>query len=277
MIVGSTQVQASTAAVGNGTGYVMPVSLGYQGYASSIAAALDGNGPGSGAPYNQELIGVIYSAGALVTSSEVIVVPQGQAQAWVTFPFDGPPLLSPGTYDVGVLGGPVAQIAEIAAGAANHNGLTYTDTFADGPAATLPSTSAAPDFSIFLNMTAPYAPPTAVTDMYLGRLPYVAAQNALAAQGVVLGTTQAAGLGWHGTLTDVETGSFCLVQTDGTLADLVGERLRISVGGRSVCAYCIRTADIIEDISVTRHLFAQLAPLATDELAVTVEIMGAGT
>src|SRR5262249_30617101 len=70
-----------------------------------------------------------------------------------------------------------------------------------------------------------------VEDAALARMPYDYAQQLIGATGPVEGTAQVAACTWHGTILNPETGSFALVQRDGDLADLVGERISVSVFG----------------------------------------------
>jgi hypothetical protein len=126
-----------------------------------------------------------------------------------------------------------------------------------------------------------YVIPTNVPDEYLARLPWDVSQQALGTGGAVATTRQSAVAGWHGRTTDPETGAFCIVRSDGPLAELVGERLRITyrVGtiARSVAVYCHDEQDFgeaaDEDVSLTRRAMLALAPLARDSLPVEVEVL----
>lgn len=79
---------------------------------------------------------------------------------------------------------------------------------------------------------------------------------------------------WKGhELTDTP-GSFCTVNADGPLANLVGDHLRLRFGAsRSVYVYCVGSATLAVDIGVTRRAFAALEFLAVDSLAVLVEVV----
>lgn len=79
--------------------------------------------------------------------------------------------------------------------------------------------------------------------------------------------------GWHGWSFDPERGSFAVVREDGPMADLVGERLKVTYGEQSVAVYCHTSGDTVEDISLSRRLFMALAPAATTELDVVVEVL----
>lgn len=127
-----------------------------------------------------------------------------------------------------------------------------------------------------------YTIPTDVPDAYLARLPWDSAQQALGAGGTISTSKQAAAAGWHGPSTDPELGAFCIVRTDGPLANLVGERLRVTyrtgTRARSVVVYCHDELDFgedgaDEDLSLTRRAMLALAPLALDLVPVEVEVM----
>jgi hypothetical protein len=83
--------------------------------------------------------------------------------------------------------------------------------------------------------------------------------------------------GWHGTSTDPERGSFCIVKTSTEFAALVGERVKITTRSvrtpRSVVAYVHEEGDILDDLSVTRRLFMALALLSDDTVNVAVEVI----
>lgn len=130
-----------------------------------------------------------------------------------------------------------------------------------------------PRVSIFGTYTIPYAVSTAVDDEYLSTLPFATAQAALGATQPIPGSDVQAACGWHGTLTDPERGSVAIVRTDGPLADLVGERIRITFEEEAVVAYVHTEADILDDLSVPRRSFMGLAPPAQESIDVTVEIL----
>jgi hypothetical protein len=127
-----------------------------------------------------------------------------------------------------------------------------------------------------------YTIPSNVPDGYLASLPWDVSQQALGAGGTISTSRLAATAGWHGPSTDPETGARCIVRTDGPLADLVGERLRITyrsgTRARQVVVYCHDEQDFgdeasEEDLSLTRRAMLALAPLALDSITVEVEVM----
>lgn len=156
---------------------------------------------------------------------------------------------------------------------------TYADTYADGPEITLVPDPGNGEIGIFGTFAYPWSPPDE-TDLYLANLGYGSAQAALKGEGDRR-TRRRVRAAWHGTSLDSQPqgASLAVVQRDGTLADLVGERLVISVGNRSTIVYVHRETDLDLDddtqISLSRRAWQALSPLATDDLLVTTEVIGA--
>lgn len=144
-----------------------------------------------------------------------------------------------------------------------QNGQRNNDTYTDG--ASNPFGAAQPldyDLSVFGTYVSTHPVPVE-DEFYYARLPFDLAQKTLDSGKNVENSIQIANCGWHGTRTDPERGSFVLVNADGPLADLVGERLRITSGRggatiRSVVAYCHTRASLQEDLSLPRRLFFEL-------------------
>lgn len=156
--------------------------------------------------------------------------------------------------------------------------LLNADTYSDGASNPFGSaTESVYDLTLFATyITEPVLPEA--DDFYYARLPFDLAQSALDTGKAVGEPVRIGRLGWHGTRIDPERGSFAVVDADGPLADLVGERVRITSGRgeiqRSVIAYCHNRATLGEDMSVTRRLFLALAVPGDDSLSVEVEIIG---
>jgi hypothetical protein len=114
-----------------------------------------------------------------------------------------------------------------------------------------------------------------VEDMIIARLPFPEAQDQL--RGAVESKSRTlASCEWHGAnsnLGDPERTSFAMVNENGPLTGLVGERIAVSFGARQVFAYVHRSAALDSDLSVTRRLFMALAPLSTTSLDVTVGVV----
>lgn len=81
-------------------------------------------------------------------------------------------------------------------------------------------------------------------------------------------------VGWYGTRVSAERGSFCIVNADGPLAELVGDTVRLRYGpGSTVLAYCVGSADLEWDMGVTRRVFAAVELLSVDIISVTLEVI----
>lgn len=124
--------------------------------------------------------------------------------------------------------------------------------------------------------------PPDVDDAALARLPWDGSRRAFSTTGPVSSTRRSATAGWHGKSTDPERGANCIVRSDGPLAELVGERLKVTYRRgtleRAVYLYCHDEADFpaeaaVEDLSLTRRAFMALGPLASDTLPVIVEVL----
>jgi len=134
--------------------------------------------------------------------------------------------------------------------------------------------------SVFATYFYPWSAPD-LPDLDLARYGFYTAQAAIGTVAADPRTRKTVEASWHGTRFDPERqdASFAIAQLDGDLTDYVGQRVKITEANteRSVIAYIHREADLDlddEQISLSRRLFAQLAPLSTDKLLVTVEALG---
>lgn len=111
-------------------------------------------------------------------------------------------------------------------------------------------------------------------DMTIAALPFYEAQALLVAAPDP-STRVLASLEWYaaGPDGDPNRGSFAMVNDSGPFAGLVGERVLIVFGARSVLAYVLKTDALDEDIAVTRRLFMALAPLDTTSVQVAVTVL----
>ena len=242
-----------------------------------LTAYLDGLGSGLG---DQVVRGVIYdpSDNRLAQGSEVTIRGDSPA-AWVDLPFTdvgGVAIPTAGAYRLGVIAGAANNSGRIYGAATSPLGGKWNaDTYADGAAAAFgAATTVTSDLSIFATYTGPWVKPDE-TDDYYGRLPFELAQSVLG-EGAAL-VTLAGECEWHGTKTDPERGSFCMVRSDGPLAALVGERIRVTsleAASRSVVAYVHNeSAELTEDLSLTRKLYLALSLLSTDSVNVKIEVL----
>lgn len=146
----------------------------------------------------------------------------------------------------------------------------------DNYAGDMTGDSPAPKPLAFVDLLPVMAAPRA-TDAYYARLGFDSAQSVLGIPGPEAPRYRAT-VGWHGTYLDPESqgASFAIVQTGGALADLLGERVKVTYRNRSVVAYVHRTLDLDsgEEISLSRRAFQSLANLATDSLSARVEALG---
>lgn len=110
-------------------------------------------------------------------------------------------------------------------------------------------------------------------DEYLAQLPWMESQEAFAFGGPVPRSARAATVGWHGTDWDPMTPAFAIVNPAGPMADLVGERLKVTYRRKSVYVFCHDESNVIEDLSLTKRAFIDLAAPAMEELHATIEVM----
>lgn len=243
-----------------------------------LTAWLDGLGSGIG---NQAVRGVIYdSTGNLLALGEEVIVADGQSVGLVDLPFaaypEGVPLGL--DFDLGLLAGPAGNTVRVYG---DDQGVVSSkwnaDTYADGASAAFgASTTSNFDLTIFATYVSAWSPPT--EDEYdLAQYPFDVAQATLGATGPVASTAVQAAAGWHGTKLDDGVGAFVVVDPDGPCADFVGKRVQVTLNegtqARRVWAFCHRASplDPGDDLSLTRRLFAQLAPLKRYSAQVVVE------
>lgn len=227
---------------------------------------------------------VVYDAtGPVVAVGEEVTLQPDQGAGWVTFPFaDAGEIELPEEVRFGLHSGgsgAVVNFRHETVGASRYNA---TDSYADGSPATLPAlTTTAGPRSFYLETLTSYAAPN-VEDAALARLPWTLSQRFLGATGPLAATRTAATAGWYGSTTDPEQGANCVVRTDGPLAELVGERLRVTYRlgtlRRSVAVYVHDEQDFgpdaaDEDLALSRRAFMAIAPLATEALPVEVEVL----
>lgn len=271
-LLGQSHIGDTPTPLGADVKLVGRFSLPAPAYVAKLSAYLDGDGGGLG---SQPVRAVVYDAGgALVLSSETVSVADGAAPAWVDLrlAISGGVSLAAGDYDVGLHSGAPANVIRAYASVA-ATAMSGADSFGDGASDPFGTSSAeAIAYSVFATLFTPWSAPD-VEDEQIARWPFLEAQRILADAGTDATTKLSAACGWHGTGFDPETGSNAIVRTDGPLADRVGERVLVTYGRLAVAAYVHTEADIAEDISLTRMLFGRLAPLATDELEVTVETL----
>jgi hypothetical protein len=245
---------------------------------------LDGLGGGSG---QQACRQVIYDAADnLIAVSDEVIVEAGQAAQWVDFVYSmygGDLALPVGDFFSGIFAGGVSDVIRVYGDDPyGAGGKRNSDTYADGASNPFgAATSLTAGLSLYLLCFAPFATVRPVTaDIDYARLPFNDAQEVLAMNGPDAQKRQRlVDVGWHGTFLDPERGSVALVRDTSPLMDLLGERVKVTRQGaepRSVVAYVYNVADaaVIDwDLSLSRHLYAQLGMLAEETTSCIVEVL----
>jgi hypothetical protein len=266
VIVGKRTRGTTAFALGADRKQLIDVTLERPAYLADMTVYIDGLGSGG----SQSVAGVAYerTTNTLVASGSTLVITSGMAAGWRQLSFASHPLLAAGTYAIGVHAGVAGCARGFHSGAA---GLTQVDTFSDGPSATLTPTGTSTGLSLVAAGSEPWVPPSTAEDEYLAALPYYIAQSVFGSGGPVEG--RAVTVGWHGTRTDPATGSYAVVREGGPLEDLIGERVKITLGARSTCVYVRDALAISEDISLTRRGFMALSDPAATYLSALLEVL----
>lgn len=249
-----------------------------------LAAHLDGLG---GVQGQQAVFGVLYdSSGRRRAASGPVAVVSGQVAGIVDFVLPDGVMLEGGVYWAGVSSGPAGGVVRFASQPLDRSTVDALHRagveFAGAPPATvagaLAPDPAAPVPAVYVHAVDRFVVP-AVPDEELLTLPWEVAQGALSATGPVPGTGRRAVIGWHGPMTDA-TECAAIVRSDGPLADLVGQRVRLTrrIGPRrrEVAVYVADEQPWPggfepEDLSVSRRAWLELGDWALDSLEVTVE------
>lgn len=281
-LVGRPEVGVTTVTMAADVKRVARFNAPEAGNVSKASFYVDGLGTGGIGP--QACRAIIYDRlDALIAQSDEIVVPLGMAAKWLDFVFPklkGGLALPAGDLFLGIhCGGYPNTIRVYGSGPHGMGGKFNADTYSDGPAASFgAATATTSDLSAYLSLFHSYeAVPPHETDLYFSRLPFQDGQRILGAGGPV--NARAALTGWHDTFLDPETGSNALVRDTGPLVGLLGERIKVTTYGqqvnRSVYAFVhgVAPETLDWDLSLTRHLFGQIASLASDTLSVKVEVL----
>lgn len=298
MIFGNTIYDRVVTGFAPDTWVASPVEISVDTRLSKMTLYVDGN---AGGLTEQWLRASVHdSTGAAVATSDVVTVVSGQAASFVDFSFltvsPGGAAVSAGTYEMLVHAGGAEEVARFYVdlcsgwyagpnsvdvsgnlgwtfGAAN--GTVGDDPFEDGPP---DSTSGSTDpvlIPAYLTAFATYAPSTVLSEREYANLPYPDALSVLASTSPDRSTEMRASCGWHGTSFAPESGALAIVKKDGILADYVGERVRVECDERVTYAYVYDARDIIEDLSLTRRGYIDLAEPNVEELDVVVTAMTA--
>lgn len=224
---------------------------------------------------------------ALLGEGDEVLVPQNTGPTWLTLPFwathPGGVLLPSTNVALGVHVGD-AGLTLYHDGTEAPGGMHNTDAYGDGAAAVFgAATTDAYRLSVYADAFTSLDP-TALSgvafEMVLGRLPFTDAQAAFQATGLdstVLPFT--AEVSWHGSKINKERGSFAAAARGGIFEQYVGRRIEITYGkarAKTVRAYVNDIADVLGDLSITRRLFAELAPLGSDSVQAQVKVLKQG-
>jgi hypothetical protein len=268
VILGNRKPGVTAVALAANTQQLIDVTLPRSGYLVDMTVYLDGTAGSS----SQPVAGTLYNAvtNTLVVVGQTVMIVPGKAAGWVALPFATHPLLLAGAYTVGIHGMTPATARFFHSGGAGRT-MADATTSARSDLATS-ATSTGP--TLYATVDEVYVPPAVASDEYLAALPYPEAQALFSLGGPLQGTTRAVNVGWHGTRTDPAQGSFAVVQEGSVLEDLfLGERVRVTYGNNSTCVYVHDSMAILEDLSLTRRNFMDLADPCVDSLAAKVEVL----
>lgn len=113
-------------------------------------------------------------------------------------------------------------------------------------------------------------------DLMTSRQAFAVAQAAFDGPSLRVASAAAA-VSWHGTELHPEGGSVALVREDGDFADLVGEIVMLArplpTVTRTVFAYVVGTAPIVDDISLARRPFMGLGILANEYVTCQMDVV----
>lgn len=270
MIAGVTKAPTNVAAVVSDRVLVGRIAV----PDSRLMVRLDVYSDGAGGVDAQTLRGVIYDAvtGALLMTGTPVVMPAAAPAGWLALPMP-PSVLRATDVWAGLHAGPGSALrvySEALAGPAV--GRRVTDTYSDGPAASLAAGTDVGRPGVFATLATPWVPPL-ISDEDLAALGWQSSQQALRGSGNS-GTAQTVGVEWHGTLLDDREGAFAIVRQGGPLEQLVGERLRVALSDREVFVVIVGSSDELdEDVSLARRAWLALANLSEDRADVLVEVV----
>lgn len=259
----------------------------------AVVLQVDANLGGGGS--SQPFRGAVAELGAggasdvsatLALGRQVIVDSTPAGLRWVWMPFDEPPTVRAGRrllagYYAG--GGTSVTIPEEDGVLGDSWELVPTSYVATG----MPAFSGPPTKYIYRHAFAvlgveAFVIPEVSDDALVASIPLDVLSDYFNDAGTV-GDPRAASAGWHYQHDAPPPPATCVVRTGGPLEDLVGDRIRVTATGvygqQSVALYVADEQPFddelaAEDLSLSRVAFSRLAPLWTDLLDVTVEVLG---
>jgi len=241
---------------------------------AAVGMYVDGLG---GVYGTQKIRAVIYRDQDFIAMSEEEEIVAGDEAQWIMFQFRGeiPPF--DGEYQVGFHSGDVAGVARVHGqdfGGPSRR-QSGGDLYSDGPSDPFGDYELVEgSFRLLVPQFEAYVPLSTTSLTYISRLPFAEAQAALKLRGTRRASRHLISLGWHGTKTDADRGSFAVVRADGPLVGLLGKRVRVSIRGRRsriVYAYVHALGEVAEDLTLTRRLFQELGSLGETTLLAAVE------
>lgn len=282
MIVGKLTVGPTAVTIAPDTKEVVRYAVGQAGWLPKLSAYLDGL---AGGTHDATVKAVVYdAAGNLIGTSAEVTVPAGSVAAWYDFDFSeasgvsGVSLLEAG-YDFGLIVGGIDTVVRFhssGAGTSKKN----ADTYSDGPANPFgTATAGTDDMTIFGDVFEPYSAPVNEYEFYYARLPFHESQAVFGSTQPDPTTATVVEAAWHGTALDPERGSFAVVDENGPLKDLVGERIKVSLGSKAVYAFVHNSLSLPDvtgqalDLSLPRRLWMALALPGDDTHRLRVEKM----
>lgn len=281
-VTGETRVGDTITLVDTGTKRVAGFGVGAAQRFAKLSLCCDGNG--GAAPNLRALVrAVVYQSDNLVGYGDEVIVNSGDPLKWVDLPFwtqnPGGLTAPPGTTELGIHVGGDASVLRVAQfDPLTPGGRWNADAYANGPATPFgTATSLTANMSIFATTSADWVPLDGTDPAILARTAWPTAQMLLDS-GVLVSPTFDTAATWHGTSVDPNRGAFAVVKAGGPLADLVGERIKVTTVGvrpRSVLVYVFAAVTALDaDLSLARRAFSELELLAADDVDVHVEVLG---
>lgn len=216
---------------------------------------------------------------ALRGGGDEVILQAGVGPAWIDLPFVGATpggvVVPPSTMRVGFLPGDVGLSVYADPASAVSGSYTAADTYSDGLASVLGTSTAARVFAAYAETFTSWSPPDELETWY-ARLPWELSQEVFSATSPVAASSTQAEVAWHGTGLDPERGAFAIAKRGGKFDALVGERVRVSVPSpqKTIYVYVNDVSDDLDqDLSVPRRAFSELAELCVDWVEATVTRM----
>lgn len=290
MIIGRRKTDVDGAYEPDSSGRILVASLGQElardFHVGAVLVWMQGGGaPGQTQAFRPVVCDGDDPEGTAVVGEELLIPSGGSGSppGWFWLPFDRPPVLRAGR--PGYLG-------FYSGGGAGFTWLFEVGDYGDSLALDTASYVSVGDPVITGSVEQNWRGAMLAVGVETWRVPDVPDEDVAAlpldvasaffGDGGTVGEPRAASAGWHYTHDAPPPPASCIVRTGGPLEDLVGERIRLTAstlyGPQSVTLYVIDEQPFedelaAEDVSLSRTSFQHLAPLTTDLLDVTVEVM----